>query len=74
MTMIPVETAIFVFRPSIGICHQFTEPLQGRVISDLHEYVIYRGVQRGEMVEPLIRSPSTSIHLPPTLIPLHFGL
>jgi hypothetical protein len=54
MTMIPVKTAIFVFRPSIGICEQFSGPLQGWVVSDLHEYAIYRGIQRGEMVEPFI--------------------
>ena len=74
MTVIPMETAVFVSRPSIEICHQFTGPLQGRVVSDLHEYAIYRGVQWGEMVEPFIRSLSTSILLPLTSIPLRFLL
>ena len=47
MTVIPMETAVLVFRPSIRICHQLTWPPQSRVVFDLHEYVIYKIVQRG---------------------------
>ena len=54
MTVIPVKTVIFAFRPSIGVCEQFSEPFQGWIVSDLHEYAIHSGIQRGEMVEPVI--------------------
>uniref|UniRef100_A0A2N9HJ45 Uncharacterized protein n=1 Tax=Fagus sylvatica TaxID=28930 RepID=A0A2N9HJ45_FAGSY len=65
MAVIPVETAVLVSWPFIRVRHQLSRPLQSRVVSDLHEYVIYRSVHRGKMVESLIKSPSTLILMSP---------
>jgi hypothetical protein len=62
VAVVSMKTAVLVPRP-----------FQSRVIPYLHEDVVYESVERSEALEPLIKSPSTPILLPPVSVPLCFG-
>ena len=73
VAVVSIKTAVLVFRPFVKVRQQLAWPFQSRVISYLHEDVVYRSIERSKAVEPLIESPSTPILLPPVSVPLCFG-
>ena len=44
MPMIPMEATIFILIALIRISFHLLWPLQGRIVLDLHEYLIKRGI------------------------------
>ena len=52
VTVVSVETAIFIPRPLAGITLQFSGECQASFIFDLHQDLINRGIQGGEVCEP----------------------
>ena len=51
MTMVPVETAVLIFRPLIGNSFQLVRKYQSFFIFDLHQHLVDWGSQRGETRE-----------------------
>ena len=61
VTVVSVETAIFIPRPLAGITLQFSGECQASFIFDLHQDLINRGIQGGEVCEPPCRGLGSSI-------------
>ena len=67
MTVIPMKTTILIFGPLARISLQLARPCPGRIVLDLHQYLIDWGSKRGEVDEP----SSGGLGVP--ILPLIFG-
>ena len=80
MTVVTVETIVFVSRPSIRISLQLAKKGQGSFVLDLLQDLVDRGSQRGEVCElscgglgvPVFPPFSGSSHLPSPILPYVF--
>ena len=76
MAVIVVESAIFIPGPLARISFQLAGECQGPFVFDLHQDLIDRGIQRGEVREPSCRGfeafvlpfVSRSGHLSPSIM------
>jgi len=80
VTVVSVETTVFIFRPLVGVSFQLSRPCQGCLVLDLYQDLINRGRQRGEACEtpseglgtPILLSVSCPCHLSSPILPYIF--